>query len=246
MKLCKLLFTISMLVLAQNSRAESPQEANLRKLIAPHLSEGAIIESVRKTPYSGLYELRVGSDLIYTDEEGKYLFVGRILDTKTMKDFTKARLDDITRVKFSDLPLADAIKTVKGNGQRVIAVFEDPNCGYCKRFRQTLQGVDNVTVYTFMYNILAPDSAVKSKNIWCTADRSKSWDDWMLRGKEAAVAAASCVTPNDKVFALGQKLRITGTPTIFFADGSRIPGAVDAKNLEVKFASIKAGPAAAQ
>lgn len=246
MKLFTLLFTISLLIFAQGARAESPQEANLRKLIAPRLGEGAIIESVHKTPYSGLYELHVGSELIYTDEEGKYLFVGRILDTKTMKDFTKARLDDITRVKFSDLPIEDAIKTVKGNGQRVIAVFEDPNCGYCKRFRQTLQGVDNVTVYTFMYNILAPDSAVKSKNIWCTANRSKSWDDWMLRGKEATVAAVTCSSPNDKVFALGQKLRITGTPTIFFTDGSRIPGAVDAKNLEVKFAAIKAGPSTAQ
>jgi thiol:disulfide interchange protein DsbC len=246
MKLFKLLFTISMLVLAHTTHAESPQEANLRKLIAPRLGEGATIESVHKTPYSGLYELHVGSELIYTDEEAKYLFVGRILDTKTMKDFTKARLDDITRVKFSDLPIEDAIKTVKGNGQRVIAVFEDPNCGYCKRLRQTLQGVDNVTVYTFLYNILSPDSAVKSKNIWCTADRSKSWDDWMLRGKEASVAAANCTSPNDKVFALGQKLRITGTPTIFFADGTRVPGAVDAKNLEVKFAAIKAGPSAAQ
>ena len=241
MKLFTLLFTLSMVFFADAARAESPQEANLRKLIAPRLGEGATIESVHKTPYMGLYELQVGSELIYSDEEGKYLFVGRILDTKTMKDFTKARLDDITRVKFSDLPLDSAIKSVKGNGQRVIAVFEDPNCGYCKRFRQTLQGVDNVTVYTFLYNILSPDSAVKSKNIWCTADRSKSWDDWMLRGKEASVAAATCASPNDKVFALGQKLHITGTPTIFFADGSRIPGAVDAKNLEVKFAAVKAG-----
>ena len=246
MKPFKLLLTLFGLVIACGASAESPQEANVRKLIAPRLGDGATIQSVRKTPYSGLYELQVGGELVYADEEGKYLFVGRILDTKTMKDYTKARLDDITRVNFSDLPVADAIKTVKGNGQRVIAVFEDPNCGYCKQFRQTLQGVDNVTIYTFLYNILSPESAVKSKNIWCMPDRSKSWDDWMLRGKEAAVAPASCVTPNDKVFALGQKLRITGTPTIFFADGTRIPGAVDAKNLETKFAAVKAGPPAAQ
>ena len=245
----KIFKTLAMIIgtgLVFGAHAESSQEANVRKLIAPRLGENATIESVRKTPYSGLYELQVGGELIYTDEEGKYLFVGRVIDTKTMKDLSKVRLDDLSRINFSDLPVADAIKTVRGNGQRVIAVFEDPNCSYCKRFRQTLQGMDNVTVYTFMYNILSPDSGVKSKNIWCTADRSKSWEDWMLRNKEAATAPANCASPNDKVFALGQKLRITGTPTIFFADGSRIPGAVDAKNLEAKFASIKAGPAGSQ
>jgi thiol:disulfide interchange protein DsbC len=121
----------------------------------------------------------------------------------------------------------------------VIAVFEDPNCGYCKRFRQTLQDVDNVTVYTFMYNILSEDSSVKSKNVWCSADRSKAWDEWMLKGKAAPEAAATCATPNQKIYDLGRSLRITGTPTIFFADGSRIPGAIDAKGLEAKLASLK-------
>jgi len=121
----------------------------------------------------------------------------------------------------------------------VIAVFEDPNCGYCKRFRQNLQEVDNVTVYTFLYNILTPDSSVKSKNIWCSADRSKAWDEWMLNGKAAPAAAEACTTPNDKILALGRKMRVTGTPTIFFTDGSRIPGAIDAKGLEAKLAAVK-------
>ena len=120
----------------------------------------------------------------------------------------------------------------------MIAVFEDPNCGYCKRFRKTLNETKDITVYTFMYNILSDDSRVKSKNVWCSADRSKAWDDWMLNGKAPATAADSCaVTPNEKVLELGRKLKITGTPTIFFIDGSRVPGAVDAKTLEAKLAS---------
>ena len=181
----------------------------------------------------------MGSDIFYTDAQAKYLFVGRILDANTTEDYTKARVDELSKIKFSDLPLESALKTVKGNGKRVIAVFEDPNCGYCKRFRQNLQDVDNVTVYTFLYNILSPDSAVKSKNIWCSADRNKAWDEWMLNNKSAAVAPEACSTPNDKIKALGIKLRVTGTPTIFFTDGSRIPGAVDAKGLEAKLASVK-------
>jgi thiol:disulfide interchange protein DsbC len=197
------------------------------------------VDSVTKTPYSGLFEVRIGSEIVYTDANAQYLFVGRVLDTGTLQDYTKARIDDITRIKFSDLPLDSALKVVKGNGKRVIAVFEDPNCGYCKRFRHTLQEMDNVTVYTFMYNILAEDSFVKSKNIWCSADRDKAWDEWMLNGKAAPVAPESCTTPNDKIFELGRKLKVTGTPTIFFTDGTRIPGAIDAKGLEGKFASLK-------
>lgn len=224
---------------AGTALAQTGPEQAIRKAIEPRLGEGVKVDSVTKTPYGGLYELRIGSDIFYTDAKGDYLFIGRVVDTKTMQDHTKARVDEISKIKFSDLPLDSAMKMVKGNGKRVIAVFEDPNCGYCKRFRQTLNEMDNVTVYTFMYNILSEDSVTKSRNIWCSSDRVKAWDDWMLNGKSAPAAPANCTAPHEKVFALGQKLRVTGTPTVFFADGTRIPGAVDASALESKLASIK-------
>ena len=195
---------------------------------------------MRETPYAGLYEVRVGGDILYTDKKGEFLVIGHVYDAKTSQDLTKARLDDINKISFSDLPFDSAIKQVKGNGKRVIAVFEDPNCGYCKKLRQTtLKDIDNVTIYTFMYNILSDDSFTKSKNIWCAPDRAKAWDDWMLNGKAAPAAPAACATPNDKIFALGRKLRIEGTPAIFFADGTRIPGAIDLKGMEAKFATVK-------
>jgi len=219
--------------------AQNSVEATIKKNIEPRLG-GAKIESIKETPYGGLYELRVAGDILYTDKKGEYLVIGHVYDAKTTRDLTRERIDDINKIKFSDLPLGDAIKQVKGDGKRVIAVFEDPNCGYCKKLRQTaLKDLDNVTIYTFMYNILSEDSFVKSKNIWCATDRAKAWDDWMIAGKPAASAPASCATPNDKVLALGQKLKIQGTPAIFFADGSRIPGAVDLATLEKKLESIK-------
>jgi thiol:disulfide interchange protein DsbC len=238
-KITNLVMVVLLSLSATMAFAETAQEAAIRKLIEPRIGEGAKVDSVSKTPYGGLFEVRIGSDIVYTDASAKYLFVGRVLDTQTFQDYTKARIDDLTRIKFSDLPLESALKTVKGNGKRVIAVFEDPNCSYCKRFRQTLEEMNNITVYTFMYNILSDDSHVKSKNIWCSADRNKAWDDWMLRSKAAPPAAESCATPNDKIFALGRQLKITGTPTIFFSDGTRIPGAVDVKGLEGKFSSLK-------
>jgi thiol:disulfide interchange protein DsbC len=222
--------------------AQSPAqvEATIKKAIEPRIGPGVKIDSIKETPYAGLYEVRAAGDILYTDKKGEYLIIGHVYNTKTAQDMTKDRIDEINKVKFSDLPFDSALKTVKGDGKRVIAVFEDPNCGYCKRFRQTtLKEMENVTVYTFMYNILSEDSFTKSKNIWCAADRNKAWDDWMVSGKAAPAAPAACTTPNDKVLALGQKLRIQGTPAIFFTDGSRIPGAIDAKGLEAKLASIK-------
>ena len=228
-------------LMASCVNAETPKvEDTIKKLIEPRLGEGAKIESVRETPYSGLYEIHVGGEILYTDKTATYLFSGHIYNVKTSTDLTRERIDELNKIKFSDLPLDKAVKLVKGDGKRVIAVFEDPNCGYCKRFRQnTLKAMDNITVYTFIYNILADDSAVKSKNIWCAPDRNKAWDDWMVAGKAAPAAPASCATPNDDVLALGHKLHITGTPSIFFADGSRVPGAIDAPALEAKLASIK-------
>jgi len=223
--------------------AQTPQEVAVKKLVEPKLGDGVKVDSVNKTPYAGLYEVRIGADVIYTDDKAQFLFIGNVVDAKTGLNYTKARIDELNKIKFADLPLDLALKMVKGDGKRVIAVFEDPNCGYCKRFRKTLAGMNNITVYTFMYNILAEDSAVKSKNIWCSADRNKAWEDWMMNGKAAPTAAANCANPNEKVLALGQKLNVRGTPGIFFTDGSRYPGGMDAKALEEKFASLSAAKA---
>ncbi len=222
------------------AKAETPTEANVRKLVTPRLMPGSTVVSVKQTPYSGLFEVNTGGDIIYTDKNAKYIFVGHVFDAVKSVNITKDRIDEINVISFSELPLDSALKMVKGNGKRVIAIFEDPNCGYCKQFRRTtLKEIDNVTVYTFMYNILSPDSVQKSANVWCAPDRNKAWDDWMIDGKAPPAAPANCATPNEKIMALGQKIRVNGTPAIFFADGSRIPGAVDLKMMEEKLATQK-------
>jgi thiol:disulfide interchange protein DsbC len=223
---------------AQAAAADST-EATIKKLIEPRLGDGAKVEAVTKTPYSGLYEIQIDGDVIYTDAKAQYLFIGRVVDAQTYRDFTKEKIEAINKVPFAGLPLDKAIKLVKGNGKRTIAIFEDPNCFYCKRLHQTLEGVDNITIYTFQYNILSPDSIVKARNIWCAINPAKAWTDWMVNGKEAPAASANCTAPHEDVLALGKKMKITGTPTIIFTDGTRIPGAIDAKALEQKLSSMK-------
>ena len=234
-------FALSLLLALTLPALAQTIEEKLKKTLTQRLGDGTQIETIIKTPYNGLYEVKVGNEIIYSDVEGKFVFIGRILDTETSKDITQARLDEINKIKFSDLPLDAAIKSIKGNGKRMIAVFEDPNCGYCKRFRKTLADTKDITVYTFMYPILSDDSRTKVKNVWCSADKAKTWDDWMVNGKTPATAAESCnaTASTEKVLELGRKLKVTGTPTLFFTDGSRVPGAIDSKTLESRLAAIK-------
>jgi thiol:disulfide interchange protein DsbC len=192
---------------------------------------GAKIDSVVKTPYLGLYEVRVdGQTLLYTDEKMNYIFSGSIHDGKSMQNLTEKRLSELSAVKWENLPLDAAFKTVRGNGKRVLAVFSDPNCPYCKRFEKDLVKIDDITIYTFLYPILSQDSHEKAKAIWCSADKSKAWNDLMLNG--AVPTPGRCDTPIDKNLAFGQKYRINGTPTLIFASGERVPGAVSAEQLE--------------
>ena len=201
----------------------------------------APIESVRKTPY-GLYEVVIGGEILYTDDKATYLFVGHLLDLKTKENVTESRQRQVNRIAFNDLPLDRAIKIVRGNGSRKIAIFEDPNCGYCKRFERDLQGVSDITVYVFLYPILSPDSVEKSKAIWCSKDPGKSWIDTMTK-ESVPGGDKSCPTPLDQNIAYGREKRITGTPTIIFEDGERIPGAISMADFEKRLKEAKAGPA---
>ena len=211
------------------------QEADIRKTLAERIPQLGKADQVSATPMKGLYEVRIGTDLFYTDSKGNYLIQGELIDTKARRNLTEDRIAKLTAIDFAELPLADAFTVVQGDGSRKLAVFEDPNCGYCKRFERDLQKVDNVTVYTFLLPILSPDSAEKSRNIWCAKDRTEVWLDHMLRDKTPP--AASCDTAAlQRNLAFGKKYKITGTPTLIFADGSRVPGAVDAAEVEKRLA----------
>lgn len=202
---------------------------------------GLGISEVSSTPFPGLFEIRIGTDLLYVDGEVNYVLQGSLIDAKSRSDLTAQRIAKLSEVDFSSLPLKDAIEQVRGDGSRRIAVFEDPNCGYCRMLHQALRDMDDVTVYTFLYPILSPDSHEKSRNIWCAPDRAVAWREWMLEGKEPS--KAECETPVESNLALGRSLMVTGTPAIFFADGSRVNGAMPLDALERKLADADADAA---
>lgn len=193
-------------------------------------ANGPKIQNVRKLGALGLYEVQVDGELLYTDEKVSHIILGDILDVKARRNLTEEQKQKLSQIKFSDLPLDLAVKQVRGNGKRVLATFEDPNCSYCRKLAKELQSMNDVTIYTFLYPILSPDSSDKAKNLWCAGDRAKAWNDLMVDGK--VPASANCDHPTDKVVALGRKLNIRGTPTLFFADGSRVPGYMPAAQLE--------------
>ena len=200
-------------------------EQQIKTEIQKKLGANAKVKSVSPAPISGIYEVLVGNDIFYTDTSGKYLIQGEIIELASGKNITEQRQADLNRIKWSDLTPANAIKNVRGNGSRQLAVFSDPNCGYCKRLEKSLQQLDNVTIYTYLIPILSPDSAQKSKQIWCSADPYKAYMDWMINGITPS-GKGDCSTPLDKNMAFAKTYGVTGTPTLFFTDGSRFPGAV--------------------
>jgi len=213
-------------------QAAVAQEAAIRKNIAERLPEFPKIDEITKTPIPGIYELRMGTDVMYSDEQGNHLIEGSVIDTRSRANLTEARLNKLSAIDFASLPLKDAMVWKQGTGARRIAVFADPNCGYCKKFERDLQQVKDVTVYTFLIPILGGDSPEKATNIWCAKDNTRAWRDWMLEAKAPPRSMGSCETPMARNLALSRKHKVNGTPAIVFEDGTRVPGALSAEQLE--------------
>jgi len=227
---------ISILVFGFFSEAIWADEAALRKAIQPHFADSKI-ESVKKTPYLGLYEVVVGDEVFYTDDKADYFFFGHVIDTRTRTSMTNERIQEIKaarRVPLDSLPLQSAIKIVKGDGKRRVAIFTDPNCPYCKQLEKELINVTNVTIYTLLYPVLK-GSMELSKKIWCSDNQIKAWDDFMLKG--VAPSSKDCETPLDALVKSGHENKVSGTPTLIFADGSVVGGMIPAAAIEEKLQS---------
>jgi thiol:disulfide interchange protein DsbC len=216
-------------------------EAAIRKAIAERMPQAPKIDEVRPSPVPGLWELRIGNELRYTDSTGSFLIEGEIFDIKAKKNLTADRIAQINRVDFASLPFKDAVVWKNGSGKRRIAVFADPNCGYCKRFEAALQDLKDVTVYTFLIPILGGDSSDKTRAIWCAKDRTAAWQGWMLKNEQPPKAAASCDDAAiERNLALSRRIHVNGTPAILLEDGNRIPGAVSAAELDRRLQSLAA------
>ncbi|HEV7912816.1 MAG TPA: DsbC family protein [Albitalea sp.] len=208
-------------------------EAAIRKNIAERLPDFPKIEEITKTAMPGLYELRIGTNVFYADEQGNHLIEGQLIDTKSRVNMTEQRISKLTAIDFATLPLKDAIVWKQGTGARKLVVFADPNCGYCKKFERELAQVKDVTVYTFLYPILGGDSPDKSRNIWCAKDNTKAWRDWMVDGTAPGRAMGQCDSAAlARNVNLGRKHKVNGTPALVFEDGRRIPGAVPPDEIE--------------
>ena len=231
----------TLVALAALALPAQAQEAAIRKAIAERLPEFPKIDEVREAPLKGLYEIRVGSDIFYSDAAGNHLIEGHLIDTRTKTNLTEARIAKLTAIDFATLPLADAIVFKQGTGARKLVVFADPNCGYCKRFEKDLGSVKDVTVYTFLFPILGGDSPEKSRDIWCAKDSTKVWRDWMVNGTTPPRNVGQCDTAAlARNTALGRRYKVTGTPALVFEDGKRVPGAMSPADVEKQLAAAQA------
>jgi len=213
-------------------------EQLIRKNLAARIPQLPKIDEVVKTPVGGLYEVRTGNDVQYTDEQGNFLIQGNIIDTRTQVDLTEERIGKLTAIEFAKLPLADALVFKQGTGRRRVAVFVDPRCGYCKNFERELAEARDVTIYTFLYPVLGPESSSLARDIWCTRDKAAVWRAWMLEGKQPLKAIGKCDDGGlARNVAFGARHRVRGTPGVVFEDGMRIPGAMNLDALEKRLAA---------
>ena len=209
----------------------SAEAQQVRTAVESWLQGRFKVDGLRRSAVPGIWEVQIGTDVIYVDEKGQHGFVeGQLIELRSNRNLTQERIDEITAIRFQDLPLAMAIKQVNGKGTRQVAVFEDPNCGHCRTMRRDLLNVPDVTIYTFTLPILSPDSEEKARRAWCAPDRLKAWNELMLQGK-VPDNKGTCDNPISKVAELGRRLKVNGTPTLFFANGKRLPGGVPAARL---------------
>jgi thiol:disulfide interchange protein DsbC len=227
----KIIAVITVLLLACVGTLAGASEATVRAAMRKNYPD-FVVESVTRTPLAGIYEVFANGQLIYTNEKATYLFLNaHMIDTRKKANLTEERMNRLTAIKFDQLPLDLALKKIKGKGTRQLAYFGDPNCGYCKKFEQDLANANDVTIYVFLFPVLGSDSMAKAKSIWCSKDRLKAWDDQLVNGI-APTAPDNCDTPIEKILAFGRQKNITGTPTMFFADGQRVPGAIPIDEIE--------------
>lgn len=227
--------------LALTALTAQANEAVIRKSLSERLVGAPKIDEVKPAAMPGLWEIRIGSEIRYTDAQGLFLIEGELLDLKARRNLTEERIAKLTAIDFANLPLKDAVVWKTGNGKRRIAVFADPNCGYCKRFERSLQDVKDLTVYTFVIPILGGDSPDKARAIWCAKDQTMAWRNWMLEGQPLPKTANdSCdASAIDRNLAFSRKHHVNGTPAVIFEDGSRAPGALSAEQVERRLQAIK-------
>ena len=229
---------LSVLLIAASLPAVA-NEAVIRKALAERMPNVPKIDEVRPAPMPGLWEIRIENEVRYTDATGTFLIEGSLIDLKAKKNLTEERVNQLNRVDFATLPFKDAVVWKSGTGKRRIAVFADPNCGFCKRFEVSLQEMKDVTVYTFLIPILGGDSPEKTRAVWCAKDRSAAWLGWMLKGEQPPTPAGKCDdTAIERNLALSHRIHVNGTPAILLEDGNRIPGAVGAAELEKRLQSL--------
>jgi len=238
----KIFLSVVCLAAAMFAVAARADEAQIRQAIEAKL-EGIKIDGVQPAPIAGIFEVRFqsrdGPQIVYTDAQGSYIFTGHLIDAKNNRDLTEERLQRLTAIDFGSLPLDMAVKVQRGNGKRVLAMFSDPYCPYCRRLEQALLQIDDLTVYVFMYPVIRPQNADHSRAVWCSKDRAKAWLELAAAEKPKVPAAgANCANPVDKVLELGRAMRVRSTPTLYFANGERAEGGMPVAELRAKLDEV--------
>ncbi len=188
------------------------------------------IENIQTTDMKGIYSGSMDGQVVYVGEDAQHILMGSMFRLSDQKNLTKDLVLKQNSIDWKKLPLQDAVKMVRGNGKRQIAVFSDPNCPYCKQLETELSKLNDVTIYTFIYPIKTQSITV-SKQVFCEKDPALAWSNLIAKGIQPS-SKKTCANPIERNLSLGKSLALNGTPAIIFSNGFKVMGAYPAQEIE--------------
>ena len=230
--ICALLFITSSASIADEAIGFSAIEKTVRKAL-PNTQ----IKTIQPSPIEGLVEIEAGQNILYADPTGRYLVVGNIYDMHTATDLTAERKSTTPKIEWSQLPLDAAVK-YRNSGSQKLAVFFDPDCGWCKKLHDQLKALDDVEIFNIMYPVegLHPSARSKASSILCSNDPLAALDKTLAHQALPESNDQDCHKNADvaitQAIEFAQAHNIHGTPTLVSFDGRVRPGFMRTEQLK--------------
>jgi len=230
--ICALLFFVTGASMADEAANFSAIEKTVRKALP-----GTQIKTIQPAPIEGLVEIEAGPNILYADPNGRYLVVGNIYDMHTATDLTAERKSATPVIEWSQLPLDAAVK-YSNSGSQKLAVFFDPDCGWCRKLHDQLKTLNDVEIFAIMYPVegLHPSARSKAASILCASDPLNALDLALSNQTLPESTDAHCLKNADEaitqVIEFTQAHNIHGTPTLVSTDGRVRPGFMRAQQLK--------------
>jgi len=188
--------------------------------------------------FPGFWAVVKDNEVVFIRDDLSVLINGEVVDLASNKSLTaQFREANKPKINIGEFNVKDSIRF--GSGSRRLFVFTDPDCPYCRQIEAEFDKLKNVEVFVFLFPLVSlhPAARVVSESIWCNHDRASAWKSYLQQGKIPPFA--TCDNPISRNLALGERLKIQGTPALIFEDGTVVPGLIPADRIEARLVAAR-------